>query len=154
MHPLSHRLFLCAAFCSANIILSPLLHAQDTKTIHNMRCTVTIPGDWIQKGAASAHAPGDHSITAFVRLSMKDDPAMLAASVKNGSMSGVKAKIVDDNSKRIIVSSQPAGLRGKSTNRLHLITKSDPACQARVDFDDPSDAATARKILDTTTGAQ
>ena len=148
-----NRILPYAALVVASIAAGPVLYAQQPKTIHNMQCAMTVPADWIQKGPASAHAPVPRASIAFVRLTVPDDAKMMTEAIKNGSMANVKARIVDDNDKRLVVQMQPMGLNGKPTNRLQLMTKGNPGCQGRVDYEDPSDASTARKIVDTTTGA-
>lgn len=148
-----NRILLYAALVVASVATSPVLYSQQPKTIHNMQCAMTVPADWIQRGSASAHAPEPKTSVAFVRLIVPDDAKMMREAIKNGSMANVKARIVDDNDRRLVVQMQPIGLNGKPMNRLQLMTKGNPGCQGRVDFEDPSDVSAARKIVDTTTGA-
>jgi hypothetical protein len=95
-----NRILPYAALDVASVAACPMLYAQQPKTIHNMQCAMTVPADWIQKGPASAHAPGPKASIAFVRLTVPDDAKMMTEAIKNGSMANVKARIVDDNDRR------------------------------------------------------
>lgn len=73
--------------------------------------------------------------------------------VKSSQMSPLNAKILDENGKRVLIQTQLKS-GDNTTTHYQLMTRGTPACQGIVDFDDPAMADQARKIVETTTGAQ
>jgi polyphosphate kinase 2 (PPK2 family) len=90
---------------------------------------------------------------AVVRSITPDDVKMTVDMIKQGQMASVNPKVVDETGKRVLIQTERKSANGKTTTHYQVMTKSNPGCQGSVDFDTPSDADAARKIVESTTGA-
>jgi hypothetical protein len=124
-----------------------------TRTIDNKNCHVTVPADWKQLGPSSAQAPGAKTFMAVVRSITPDDVQMTLDMIKQGQMASLNPKVLDENGKRVLIQTERKSPNGKTTTHFQLMTKANPACQGSVDFDSPSDADGASKIVESTSGA-
>jgi hypothetical protein len=138
--------FLCAAS-------SALLSAQ-TKTIDDKSCHLTVPANWTNLGPHSAQAPGTKTFAAVVRSITPDRYKVMLEMIKQGQMASFKPKILDENAKRILIETEITSPSGRTTTHYQVMTKVAPGCQGSVDFEDQSEASLARKIIESTTGAQ
>lgn len=91
---------------------------------------------------------------AVVRSIDPEDYKITLDLIKKGQMASMNAKILDENGKRVLIQTELKSANGKSTTHYQVMTKASPACQGSADFGDPDMAAAARKIVDSTTGAQ
>ena len=132
---------------------APWLGAQ-TKTIGDKGCRVTVPADWTPLGPRSAQAPGAKTFTAVVRSVDPDDYKMTLSMIKQGQVASVNPKILDENGKRVLIQTEMKSAGGRTVTHYQVMTKTSPGCQGSADFDDPALAGAARKIVESTTGAQ
>ncbi len=138
--------FSCAVTCK------PL--AAQTKTIDDKNCHVTVPANWTQLAPHSAQAPGTKTFAAVVRSITPDRYKMTLEMIKQGQMANFKPKILDENGKRLLIQTEITSPSGRTTTHYQVMTKVAPGCQGSVDFEDSSEAGMARKIVESTTGAQ
>jgi hypothetical protein len=136
-------------FCAVS---APSVWAQ-TKTIADGACHVTVPANWTSPFPKMAKAPGPHTFRALVKTIDADHYKLTMNLVKSGQMAMVKPKILDENSKRVLIQTELTE-NNKTTTHYQVMTKGTPSCQGIVDFDDPSLAVEARKMVESTTGAK
>jgi hypothetical protein len=145
-----NRIVVALVLCVAG---ASMLSAQ-TKTIDDGACHVSVPAGWKSSPILHmAEAPGPGTFRVLVKTINAEHYARTMALVKSGEMSSLNAKILDENEKRVLIQTQLKS-GDKTTTHYQLMTKGTPACQGIVDFDDPAMADQARKIVESTTGAQ
>ena len=144
------RMAIAIALCAMS---APIMWAQ-TKTIDDGACHVTVPADW--KSTPMLHMAGSTGpgmFRALVKTINAEHYARTMALAKSGQMGSLNAKILDENSKRVLIQTEMK-TGNKTITHYQLMTKGSPACQGIVDFDNPAMADQARKIVESTTGAK
>jgi hypothetical protein len=128
------------------------MHAQ-SKTIDDGPCHVSVPADWKSSPVLHMAEASPGTFRALVKAINAEHYTRTMNLVKSGQMAAVNAKILDENGKRVLIQTEMK-VGSKTTTHYQLMTKGSPACQGIVDFDDPTKAEQARKIVESTTGAK
>src|SRR5579862_1436490 len=109
-------IFYGALFCLA----ASSVFAQ-TKTLDDKNCHVTIPANWTAIGPHSARMPGNKTFAALVKSIDADDIKLTVDMIRQGDLSSVNAKILEDTAKRLVIQTEAKGANGKTTTHYQLM---------------------------------